>query len=142
MNEPEPPILNSRTAFALGATLLVGFGALTVLGYVDRKRTTTIEQFKEDTAVGDRVHYLVPKPVPNPPTTVATLDGRALVPVSFDKVECRDTKMRPVALDAQTRLTIYRSREPLPNTSPGESAYYVKTASNEYLRLRPATSAQ
>jgi hypothetical protein len=69
------------------------------------------------------------------------LQGQTLVPGSYAKVELRDTRMQAVARDPETRLTIYVSREPLPPLpgAQGEEKFrFVKTASNEYLRLRAA----
>ena len=64
---------------------------------------------------------------------VARVKGEALVPVSYDKYECRDTKMQPSARDSATKLTIYELREP--HADAGGRFYFVKTAANEYLRL-------
>jgi len=58
----------------------------------------------------------------------------ALVPVSYEKFQFRDTKMQPFARDPATKLTIYESREPLPGAGDGKW-FFVKTAANEYLRL-------
>ena len=43
--------------------------------------------------------------------------------------------LRPSARDPNTNLTIYTSRASLPEAG-GEMLYFVKTAANEYLRLR------
>ena len=66
---------------------------------------------------------------------VARVRGEALVPVDYAKFESRDTKMRPSARDPVTNLTIYTCRASLPEAG-GEMHYFVKTAANEYLRLR------
>ena len=104
----------------------------TVLARIDRNRAEKLEAFSETTAVGDRVYYPLPSPFPDPPAMIARVKGEALVPVSYEKFECHDTKMQPTARDTASKLTIYESREPL----NGEKLYFVKTAANEYLKLR------
>ena len=54
---------------------------------------------------------------------------------SFTGPSAHDTKMRPSARDPVTNLTIYTCRASLPEAG-GEMHYFVKTAANEYLRLR------
>ncbi len=129
-----------RPAAILAAVLLLGLAALALFARTDRTRVTTLETFTELSAVGDKTYYLLPQPLPAPPAPVAQYNGRALIPITYEKFEWRDTKMTPVARDPQTRLTIYTSREPLPKNIPpaGETPYFVKTAANEYLRLRAA----
>jgi hypothetical protein len=150
MSEIEPanlvvPLRSARGAVALGAALLLGLAVLAVFARVDRERVATLEQFSETTAVGDTVYYPLPDPPPNPPIPVARLNGEELVPVSYSKLEWRDSKMVRLAYDAGSHLTIYATREPLPESAGeprGSKVYFVKTAANEYLRLRPAASAK
>ena len=127
-----------NSAILLGGALLGGIAGLAIFARVDRERVGVLEHFTETSAVGDKTYYRIPEPPPEPPVAVAKLAGEALVPPSYAKFEWRDTKMRPVARDPQTRLTIYATREPLPEAKPGETLYFVKTAANEYLRLRAA----
>ena len=140
MSEPpstaEPaPILGARTLAWLGGILLFGMLLLAILGRVDRARLASLEHFSETTAVGDRVYYTLPSPLPKTPAVAARVHGEALAPVDYAKFECRDTKMQPVARDPDTKLTIYTSRASLPEGG-GEMLYFVKTAANEYLKLR------
>ena len=134
-------MVGARAAGYLGGGLLIGLLVLAIFARVDRERVSTLEKFSETTAVGDNVHYLLPEPLPNPPAAVARLHGQTLVPVTYAKVELRDTRMQAAARDPDTRLTIYVSRESLPPVAGAQSekqSYFVKTASNEYLRLHPA----
>jgi len=132
-------LIGARAAGFLGGGLIVGIFLLTIFARVDRERVGTLEQFSETTAVGDNVHYSLPDPLPDPPISAAHLNGETLVPLTYTKVELRDTRMQAVARDPDTRLTIYASRDPLPpvtGESTNEKFYFIKTASNEYLRLR------
>jgi hypothetical protein len=134
-------MVGARAAGFLGSGLLVGLLVLAVFTRVDRERVGVLENFSETTAVGDNVHYALPNPIPDPPIAVAHLNEEALVPLTYRKDELRDTRMQAVARDPETRLTIYVSRDPLPpvNGPQGDGkVYFVKTASNEYLRLRAA----
>ncbi|HZJ17793.1 MAG TPA: hypothetical protein VFD27_22250 [Chthoniobacteraceae bacterium] len=135
------PMIGGRAAGFLGGGLLVGLLVLAIFARVDRERVSTLEKFSETTAVGDNVYYHLPEPLPDPPIVVARLNGQTLAPVSYAKVELRDTRMQAVARDPETRLGIYVSREPLPavaGAQSGKESYFVKTASNEYLRLHAA----
>ena len=129
------PILGARIAEWIGAALLSGLLLLAILARVDRARIATLEKFSETTAVGDRVFYTLPSPLPETPAVVARIHDGALVPVDYAKFDCRDTKMQPVARDPATKLTIYETRKPLPDADDGK-LYYVKTAPSEYLKLR------
>lgn len=119
----------------LGGVLLFGMLLLAILARIDRSRVAALEHFSETTAVGDHVYYTLPSPLPKTPAVVARVHGEALAPVDYAKFECRDTKMQPVARDPDTKLTIYEGREPL-NDADGGKLYFVKTAANEYLKLR------
>ena len=139
MREPnsssEPaPIAGARMLAGLGGGLIFGLLVQTLLARIDRSRAEQLEAFSEMTAVGDRVYYPLPSPLPDPPTMLARVKGEALVPVNYEKFECRDTKMQPAARDPASKLTIYENREPL----NGEKFYFVKTSANEYLKLRVA----
>ena len=138
-NSPTEPatIMGTRMLAGLGGCLIFGLLVQTLLARIDRSRVEKLEAFSETTAVGDRVYYPLPSPLPNPPAIVARVKGETLVPVSYEKFECRDTKMQPLARDSAAKLTIYESREPVADAG-GEKFYYVKTAANEYLRLRAA----
>jgi hypothetical protein len=140
MNESAPSrepksFLGSRSLVLLCIILLTGLLLQVILARMDRSRVATLESFSEGTAVGDRVYYPLPSPLPDPPIVVARLRGEALVPVSYEKFSGRDTNMQAIARDPVTKLTIYESREPLPGAA-GEKRYFAKTASNEYLTLR------
>ena len=142
MNEPTSsgapqPILGGRIAACIGAALLIGLLLLAILAGVDRARVASLEKFSETTAVGDRVYFALPSPLPKTPAAVARVHDAALVPVDYGTFGCRDTKMQPVARDPATKLTIYESREPLSDADGGK-LYFVKTAPNEYLKLRAA----
>ena len=128
-------IAGARTLAILGGCLIFGLLVQTLLARIDRSQVEKLEAFSETTAVGDHTYYPLPSPSPNPPTMVARVKDAALVPVSYEKVECRDTKMQPFARDAATKLTIYESREP---QAGAEKFFFVKTAANEYLKLRAA----
>ena len=127
------PVAGARMLAILGGCLIFGLLAQTLLARIDRTRVDQLEAFSENTAVGDHVHFPLPSPLPDPPAMVARVRGEALVPVSYEKVECRDTKMQPFARDSAAKLTIYQHREPLPGK---DKFFFVKTASNEYLKLR------
>ena len=129
------PIIGGKTLFLLGAILLAALLVQGILARMDRSRVPALESFSETSAVGDRVYYPPPSPLPDPPAVVARVRGKALVPVSYEKFQGRDTKMQAVARDPATKLTIYESREPMP-AAGGETHYFIKTASNEYLTLR------
>ena len=129
------PVAGARALKWLGGCLLFGLLLQTVLAWVDRGRSEKLEMFSETTAVGDHVYYPLPSPLPDPPAVVARVRGEALVPVNYEKFECRDTKMQASARDPVTKLTIYEIRQPLAEAG-GEKAWFVKTAANEYLRLR------
>ena len=131
------PMLGAHAAAWLGGVLLFGMLLLAFLARIDRSRVVALEHFSETTAVGDHVYYPLPSPLPKAPAVVARVQGEALVPVDYAKFECRDTKMKPVARDPETKLTIYEGREPL-NDADGGKLYFVKTAANEYLKLRAA----
>ena len=139
----ETPVVTAggRALAWLGGCLLVGLLLQTILARVDRGRVQTLETFAETTAVGDRIYYPLPSPLPNPPTMVARVGGRELVPASYEKFQCRDTRMQASARDPASKLTIYESREPLPDAGGGEW-FFVKTAANEYLKLRAQTAAK
>ena len=128
-----------KSAAVLAGVFLTSLAGLCLFAWHDRNQLAALESFSETSAVGDAVYYRLPTPLPEPPIPVAMLRGRALVPVSYTKLEWRDTKMRAVARDPVTRLTIYATREPLPPSAgePRDSElFFVKTAANEYLRLR------
>ena len=129
------PILGARAAAWLGGVLLFGMLLLAILARVDRARVASLEKFSETTAVGDRVYYTRPSPLPKAPVAVASLRGESLVPLDYKKVKCRDSAMQPVARDPATKLTIYESREPLADAD-GARLYFVKIGANEYLKLR------
>ena len=131
------PVAGARALKWLGGCLLFGLLLQTVLALIDRSRAEKLEMFSETTAVGDRVFYSLPSPLPDPPAVVARVRGEALVPVNYTKLECRDTKMQAAARDPVTKLTIYESRQPLADAG-GEKVFFVKTDANEYLRLRAA----
>ncbi len=140
-SEMPAAIAGGRTLAWLGGCLLVGLLLQTILARVDRGRVTQLETFSETSAVGDRVYYPLPVPLPNPPAMVARVGGRELVPVSYEKFQYRDATMRASARDSATKLTIYKSREPLPDAGDDEW-FFVKTAANEYLKLRAQTAAK
>jgi hypothetical protein len=134
-------MVGARVAGFLGGGLLVGLLVLAVFARIDRERVGKLESFSETTAVGDKVYYRVPNPVPNPPVAIASFGGKSLAPVNYEKLDLLDTHMQPAARDPKTQLTIYVSRDPLPAASGAQADdefYFVKTASNEYLRLRAA----
>ena len=146
MSEPTSPakpapVLGTSAAAWLGGVLLFGMLLLAILARLDRARVVSLEKFSETTAVGDRVYYALPSPLPKTPATVARVRGEALAPVDYAKFECRDTRMQPVARDPETKLTIYEGREPLTDADGGK-LYFVKTAANEYLKLRAQTAAK
>ena len=131
------PIHGARIAAWLGGALLIGLLLLAILAGVDRARVASLEKFSETTAVGDRVYFALPSPLPKTPAAVARLHDAALMPVDYAKFGCRDSKMQAVARDPATKLTIYESRAPLPDADDGK-LYFVKLAANEYLKLRAA----
>ena len=131
------PMPGARAAAWLCGFFLFGMLLLAILARFDRARVTSLEKFSETTAVGDRVYFALPSPLPKTPAPVVRLAGESLVPTHYTKFQCRDTKMKPVARDPDTKLTIYESREPLPDAD-GMKLYFIKTAANEYLKLRAA----
>ena len=140
MSEPKSsaesaPVLGGPAAAWLCGVLLFGMLLLAIMASIDRARFATLENFSETTAVGDHLYYALPSPLPKAPAVVARVQGQALAPVDYVKFECRDTKMQPVARAPDTKLMIYESREPLTDADGGK-LYFVKTAANEYLKLR------
>ena len=131
------PLLGARVARWLSVALLAGLLVQAILAGVDRARVGTLEKFSETTAVGDRVYFTMPSPLPKTPAAVARIHDAALVPVDYANFECRDSRMRAVARDPVTELTIYESREPLADAG-GEKFYFVKTEPNRFLKLRSA----
>ena len=128
-------MLGARAAAWLGGVLLFGMLLIAILARLDRARLASLEKFSETTAVGDRVFYTLPSPLPKTPAVVVRVRGEPLAPVDYMKVDCRDTKMHPVARDPGTKLTIYEGREPQTDADGGR-LFFVKTAPNEYLKLR------
>ena len=140
MTEPKSsaesaPVFGGPAAAWLCGVLLFGMLLVAIMASIDRARLATLENFSETTAVGDHVYYALPSPLPQAPGVVARLQGQALMPVDYAKFQCRDSKMQPVARDPDTKLMIYEGREPLTDTDGGK-LYFVKTAANEYLKLR------
>jgi hypothetical protein len=131
--QEKPAILGARIAAWLGAGLLLGMAIVVVFAWNDRARLADLEHFSETTAVGDRIYFPLPDPLPTPPAIIARFRDESFVPVDYNKVEIRDTKMQPAGRDPGSKLTIYKLRDPA-----GGGDFFVKTASNEYLRLRRA----
>ena len=123
-----------RSAGRLGGGLLAGLLVLSIFARVDRARLASLETFSETTAVGDSVCYVLPNPLPATPAAVARVGGQSLVPIDYTRHRERDVRMRAIASDSATRLTIYEKRE----EKPDADNYFVKLATNEYLRLRRA----
>lgn len=129
----------SRPLNFLGVLLLLGLAGLTIFAAISRRSVSGLERFSETTAVGDTAFFQLPNPLPDPPAPVISLQGQKLVPVSYAKVSgpgMRDTQMRAVARDAQTRLTIYTPRKTA--ESAGAPRYFVKLRPNTYLALQAA----
>lgn len=132
------PFVGRPAAALLGLGLLLGLGAVTAVAWSDHQPGAHTERFEQTTAVGDTVYAPEPAQKPDPHAVVATLNGQPLVAWSAGKLKARDTQMTPAGQDPARHLTIYVSREPIPapeGAPAGETFYFVKTASNEYLRL-------
>lgn len=139
-SDSTPAFPGVPAALLLALGLLLGLGCVGFVAWNDRRPGAHTERFEQTTAVGDNV-YVEKAQQPAPGTVLATLNGQPLAAVSSEKLKARDTQMQRAGQDPASRLTIYISREALPapeGTPAGETFYYVKTASNEYLRLHAA----
>ena len=100
--------------------------------------------FAEATAVGDTVYFEVPSQMQKPPAAAATFQGEPLYPVSYSKVKVKDPEMLQVGSDPGTGLTIYSSAkaikgQPGEKEPNGQTFYFLKIASGEYIKVRPFT---
>ena len=135
------PTSGRRAAAWLAIGLIGGMLVLVVLTGTDRQRVEALEHFEETTAVGDTEYFQIPAPPSAEPTAAATLNGQALFPASYEKVEIRDTKVVRVGRDEAARLTIYKSREALQpdkgaREKEAEPLYLLKTGPGEYIKVR------
>lgn len=144
-NRPAPaePILAARSAMLFGGLLLAGLAALTIFSRLDQPRVTELEQFEENTAVGDTRYFTLPADPPQPPPAAVILGSRALYPVNQKPATLQDVQMWRAGRDEATGLSIYREREPArkkkkPSSTPKPDVYYLKLGPGSYLEVRPA----
>ncbi len=149
MSEPtDPPpiasIFGGKSAARLALALLTGLAVVAAFGVINRPRSAALEQFGELTAVGDPTYLTLPESAQKPPPAAATWEGKPLYPVSYKKLDLRDTKMLRAGRDVATGLTIYRSLDPVPPQSgerekKGEPMLFLKLAPNAYIKVRATT---
>jgi len=102
-----PPLFAPRAAMWLGVVVLVGFAAVLACTLRDAGREDELEHFDQITALGDTHYFVVPSPPPNPPVAIVQWQGRAWVPVDFEKRDLRDTQMLRIGRDEISGLTLY-----------------------------------
>lgn len=140
-NQEQLPAPYRRAALWISGALVAGLAVIAGTTAIDRARVHKLEQFTELTGVGDTAYFVVPTTPLKPPVAAATLNGQLLFPVSYEMLDPRDTNMLRVGRDDATGLTVYRPRKPLKGEGerPREIFYYLKTAPNRYLKVRPGT---
>lgn len=149
MNESTPAsgsteIFQAQTAQRLGIVLVAGLALVVIFNALDKPRRTQFERYEEVTAVGDKAWFRLPETAQKPPPAAAKFRGQELFPVSYKTVEIRDTKMLRVGDDDSGLLRIYASREPVPPQEgevekKGETFYFLKTGTGEYIKVRGST---
>jgi hypothetical protein len=130
MSDPVPH-LAPRSAVWFVVAFLALFAGVTGFSLVERPKAATIETFAQSTAAGDNHYYQAPEPALAIPEPIFTWQGRPWAPVIDDKVKVDDPKMRRVARDETTGLSIYKSAADKP---PG---FFIKVAVGEFIRLQP-----
>jgi hypothetical protein len=148
MNSQEPSpaaMLGARGALLLGGALLLALTIVAVSAANDGINRTTLESFERVTAVGDAVYLDVPKEVPA--TALAMLGDKPLYAASPELVETRDSRMQLVQRDAASGLGIYAANAAVetkqgdrPRT--GETLYFLKVKTDEYLMVTPVIPAR
>ncbi len=140
-------IFAHTAAVRLGEALLIGFAVIILLAGLDKAQREQLETFQEVTAVGDRAFFPMPEQHPQPPVAAVTFRGDGLVPVSYEPVEIRDTRMIRLGKDESGQYSVYSRRAPADEKErgkekekldPEEAKYlYLKVARDEYLRTLP-----
>lgn len=126
-DESAPAFLAPRAAGWFCAVFLAALAGVAVYSAADRPRSAAAETFSQTTAAGDTQYFTPPSPPLAVPEPVFTWEGRAVAPVSYDKVKIDDPRMTRVARDEASGLTLYRHG--------GE--HFIKIAVGEYLRVAP-----
>ncbi len=141
-NSPEAePILARNYAVRIGLLLLVGFAAVIAgVGY-DEGQMRVLETFEETTAVGDRAYFQMPTDAVKPPPAAVSFRGQPLFPVSYAKVELRDTRMTRAGMADDAAIQVYTSRDPVPpqegeSEKHGTQFYFLKVERDEYIKVR------
>jgi hypothetical protein len=142
--DAEAVLFARRHAIYLGAALLAGLTLVLIFTALDRSRRTQLEATSQTTAVGDRAFFLLPQISQKPPGVAANFRGQPLYPISYARVEIRDSRMTQAGSDDSGTFRIYTTREHVPLQDgeidkPGEPVYFLKTAPDEYVKVRPST---
>lgn len=141
--ESPQPLFAPKWAFRFGAALLVAITLVVVLAGLDRLQRTRLETTSETTAVGDVNYFKLPADAKALPADAASLNGRSLMVVSPDAIDVRDTRLRRVAVDAASGLTVYElstaaTAEERKRVGDSGGIYLLKIAPNEYVRAQIA----
>ncbi len=144
VSEAEPVLFARKHAIRAGAAVLAGLTLVLVFTTLDHSRRSTLEKTAQTTAVGDRAFLLLPAISQKPPAAAANFRGQALYPVSYARLEIRDSRMIQAGSDDSGAFHIYTTREHVPLQdgeieAPGVPIYFLKTAPDEYVKALPTT---
>ncbi|MDP9291846.1 MAG: hypothetical protein M3O82_05725 [Verrucomicrobiota bacterium] len=129
-------LVGKKWAYALMATMLVGFALATAFMFYDRAHLASLEQISQPTAVGDHAYFPL-KSDADPAKSIATFAGRPLF--AADRMRHRDSEMIKAGMDDSRSFFIYKVVARA-TAKPGDS-YFVKLRDGEYLKLRDAGTA-
>ena len=132
-----------QAALWLAAPLLVLLAVIVVRLAVESRHRPDLEQTVELTAVGDLHYYQPPVPDPATPQAATTYQGQPLIPISYRRLDLRDSSLTRLGTDDAGKLRIYTTHDSLPprNGEPerrNEPVYLIKTGPEEYLKTQPA----
>jgi hypothetical protein len=151
MNVTAPPdksrIFAHAVAVRLGEALLIGFAVVILFAGLDNAQRRGLETVQEVSSVGDRVYFRIPEERTSPPVAAVIFRGDQLLPVSYEPVKIRDTRMIRLGMDDSGQYAVYGSREGLSPENAGIGAQadkflFLKVAPDEYLKTKSAPLAK
>jgi hypothetical protein len=133
----------ARWALVVGGALLAGLLIIVVCAWIDRGRRGGIERVLQMTAVEDKLYYAVPPTGADRSAVAVRFGGRSFVLASPDLVELHDSDARRVALDTETKLMIYSTKDlkVLPAKEQGQT-YLLKVETGKYVKIQPSADGK